>query len=267
MATIFLKKQLYLQGGQILLNQNLVSPVYTQWNIDGWADLSNITTRTYGNWVDIISENPPDYVGTEAIMYDTLNNLYYKVMFTKWTQGAVGGGFAYWRQQIIFPGSLGPIVYFEKTDYGNEIDYIDNNVAITRSVNRGIYNPLFESFYNGNPQPQVKYNLILPPIFNQGNKTALDNNTIEECYITHAQPGSAQFYLPLIQTMKGAINPKIYITNSLRGKVSVYPAITAPRNVSGGTTINGTTAIGINPGKTTYFHAVSPSLYLGLTAF
>jgi hypothetical protein len=35
-------------------------------------------------------------------------------------------------------------VLFEKTDYGNEEDLIDTNLAITRGNNQGIYNPLLE---------------------------------------------------------------------------------------------------------------------------
>jgi len=79
-----------------------VSPGGTQWNIDGWTDLSDVESRNYlplyaafgfgglGNKI----------VGTECVMYLPNNGKYYAVKFDSWTQGSQGGGFAYTRREI-----------------------------------------------------------------------------------------------------------------------------------------------------------------------
>lgn len=81
---------------------NEVSPGGTLWNIDGWADLTDVEDRIYlplyaafgfgglGNKI----------VGTECIMYLPDNGKYYAVKFNSWTQGGNGGGFAYARREI-----------------------------------------------------------------------------------------------------------------------------------------------------------------------
>jgi hypothetical protein len=79
-----------------------VSPSGTQWNIDGWDNLTNVESRTYqplyaafgfgglGNKI----------VGAECVMYLPDNDKYYAVKFTQWTQNNAGGGFAYTRQEL-----------------------------------------------------------------------------------------------------------------------------------------------------------------------
>ena len=79
-----------------------VSPGGTLWNIDGWNDLSNVTTRIYqplyaafgfgglGNKI----------VGTECVMYLPDNGKYYVVKFDSWTQNNNGGGFSYTRREL-----------------------------------------------------------------------------------------------------------------------------------------------------------------------
>ena len=132
------------------------SPVFTQWNADGWDDLSDVTTRNYTSFYAVNNAGSLGYqvVGTEYIMHDTDNDIYYTVKFTSWQSNALGGGFSYIRRQI----NTG--VFFRKTDYGNEVDniYIDpsdatRNVVIARDNNSGIYNPYTDDGYTGDTSP------------------------------------------------------------------------------------------------------------------
>jgi hypothetical protein len=92
-------------------------------------------------------------VGTELIMHDTINNQYYKFIFSDWGQNN-GGSFAYTRTLIVDNPN-----YFEKTDYGSEIDTFvadvpeGSGVGITRGENQGIYNPYQEADWNQNNSP------------------------------------------------------------------------------------------------------------------
>lgn len=80
-----------------------VSPAGTEWNIDGWTDLSDITSRTYNNLYATFGGNENlgnEIVGTECVMYVPDSDKYYAVKFSTWTQGNQGGGFAYTRREL-----------------------------------------------------------------------------------------------------------------------------------------------------------------------
>jgi len=83
------------------------NPTNTEWNADGWSDLSNLSSRTYftllyvtpngenfGNWI----------IGKNLIMRDTTTNKYYKFIFNSWQAGAGSSpnyrGFSYTRTEI-----------------------------------------------------------------------------------------------------------------------------------------------------------------------
>lgn len=82
------------------------NPTNTEWNEDGWADLSDLASRTYTN-LNMIGGGGSfgsAVVGTELIMRDTSTNKYYKFLFSGWQQGAGGNpnyrGFEYVRTEI-----------------------------------------------------------------------------------------------------------------------------------------------------------------------
>lgn len=82
-----------------------LSPLNTEWNADGWEDLSDITERTYTTWRTAVNQNPTESIGAELIMHDTVNDKYYGIKFLSWQQGMdpggpTGGGFSYTRQLI-----------------------------------------------------------------------------------------------------------------------------------------------------------------------
>ena len=78
-----------------------VSPSGIGWNIDGWNDLSDVTTREYVNLYAAFGFGGlgNKIVGTECVMYLPDNGKYYAVKFSAWTQGG-GGGFAYTRREL-----------------------------------------------------------------------------------------------------------------------------------------------------------------------
>ena len=127
-------------------------PTHTEWNTDGWADLSNVTTRTYQNFQNMRQSFPDndEMVGAEIVMHDTLNDKYYTFKFDRWSVGDNGGdgGFGYVRRLI------NHTQYFTKTNYGNELDSIDTGLVITRGNNGGIYNDESEGDHNSDVSPQ-----------------------------------------------------------------------------------------------------------------
>jgi hypothetical protein len=81
---------------------NDVSPGGTLWNIDGWADFSDVETRTYQSLYAAFGSGGlgNKIVGAECVMYLPDNDKYYAVKFDAWTQNNNGGGFAYTRREL-----------------------------------------------------------------------------------------------------------------------------------------------------------------------
>lgn len=84
-----------------------VSPGGTLWNIDGWADLTDVESRTYTNFYAAFGNGGlgNKVIGAECVMYLPDNGKYYAVKFSQWTQGQNGGGpggggFAYTRREL-----------------------------------------------------------------------------------------------------------------------------------------------------------------------
>jgi len=78
-----------------------VSPAGTEWNIDGWDDLTDVETRTYTNFYDAYNGNLGNRVpGSQAIMYVPSIDKYYAIQWINWTQNNQGGGFSYLRYEI-----------------------------------------------------------------------------------------------------------------------------------------------------------------------
>jgi hypothetical protein len=99
-------------------NVGVSNPYNTEWNEDGWADLTNITGRTYidldqigggGNFGNAIT-------GTELIMHDTSADKYHKVLFSAWQGGAGQNpdyrGFSYARTELGYKQEVSGLVNF-----------------------------------------------------------------------------------------------------------------------------------------------------------
>lgn len=128
-------------------NSNHDSPEGTLWNNDGWGDLSDVNSRQYVTMRESLNNQiGNNIIGAELIMWDTINDKYYKFSFSDWGQNN-GGSFAYTRTLITNPN------FFKKTDYGSEVDEISEGLHITRGNNQGIYNPLEEEGWSDNTSP------------------------------------------------------------------------------------------------------------------
>jgi hypothetical protein len=80
------------------------SPLGTLWNTEGYDDLSNLKSRQWLLLDDIFAgqEMGKRITGKELVMWDTINDKYYAVKFTRWQQGNNYSypGFSYTRRQI-----------------------------------------------------------------------------------------------------------------------------------------------------------------------
>lgn len=131
-----------------------VSPIGTLWNSDGWGDLLNLPTRSYTTLRSSLNnEVGENIINAELVMWDTINNKFYKFDFTEWGQSN-DAGFAYTRNLVTDPN------YFVKTDGGSEVDiFVEDDgdgagIGITRANNQGIYNPYREGSWDSNVSPE-----------------------------------------------------------------------------------------------------------------
>lgn len=125
------------------------SPTNTEWNADGWDNLSNVTSRIYGTWGNVMDGNPPGLIGQELVMHDVTNDTYHTVKFLSWQSGNMGGGFSYVRREINVAAR------FTKTDNGAEQDAIAPGLTLTRDSGGGaIYNSDAEGDWDSDVSPQ-----------------------------------------------------------------------------------------------------------------
>ena len=92
------------------------SPIGTLWNADGWDTLVGFNTRTYDTF-DSILTGPDSTPPPELVMWDTINDKYYKFAINVW--GVDNNEYSYTRTLITDPN------YFKKTD-GLQDGEIDN---------------------------------------------------------------------------------------------------------------------------------------------
>ena len=137
-------------------NQNQ-SPLGTQWNADGWSDLTDVMTRTYTTFYHACDGAVgSNVVHKEFVMHDTINDKYYKVKFHFWQPAGGGGvddkaGLSYTRTLL----DLTNTVYFVHPagDPAVGVDDIGPGLSITRDVIRGIYNPQEDSAWDADYTP------------------------------------------------------------------------------------------------------------------
>lgn len=78
------------------------SPLGTLWNLDGWDDLTDVTSRQYLKFYVAAGSGSlgKRLVGKQFVMKDVINNQYWKIQFTRWTPSGNGGGFSWIRERI-----------------------------------------------------------------------------------------------------------------------------------------------------------------------
>jgi|LakMenEpi03Aug12_release.lakeMendotaPanAssembly.Ray.scaffolds.fasta_scaffold715435_1 hypothetical protein len=112
-----------------------------------------------------------------------------------------------------------------------------------------------------------EYTLVLPEQNYQTSlPNALDNQTLEEIYIHVDHDNPTTIILPPISKLKGAWNPKIYITKNLVGEVPIPTLLVkAFSSETGSDTINGSPSRSFtNTKQTLYFHAVENNMWMCL---
>ena len=132
-----------------------ISPSGTEWNADGWSTLKDVTSRNYNSFYDALGGSVGNnVVNTELVMHDKINDKYYAIKFSSWTQDGNGGGFSYTRQ-LINTNNV-----FTKPDYQTEVidifvedDGNGSGIAIARDDNNGIYNPYREAGWDEQVSP------------------------------------------------------------------------------------------------------------------
>ena len=115
-----------------------VSPDGTEWNIDGWDDLTDVETRTYTTFYNAyggqgIGQN---ILGSKAVMYVPSIDKYYAIQWLSWTQNAEGGGFSYLRYEIDLDKLNEGIEFADGTV--QKTAYIPTNVKLTAPDERRI---------------------------------------------------------------------------------------------------------------------------------
>ena len=127
------------------------TPTNTEWNADGWQDLSDVTSRTYTTLLEV-SERYGYLTNQELVMHDTTNNKYYTFKFSNWQVGGNGGAFSYERKEI------NTSIYFNREDGADDsvMSHVDNiapGITITRSSSGFIYNTETEGSWNWDISP------------------------------------------------------------------------------------------------------------------
>jgi hypothetical protein len=133
---------------------NNTSPLGTEWNSEGWGNLTGFNTRTYTTFYEALNGAVGNnIIGAELVMHDTVNDQYYKFSFSNWGDNN-GGSYAYTRTQIERDPN-----YFIKENYAtaNNVDVIEDDstlqIGITRGNNQGIYNPFTEEGWDEDISP------------------------------------------------------------------------------------------------------------------
>jgi hypothetical protein len=111
-----LNEGLYNSAVESFWNENL-SPSGTTWNSIntdsanyGFSNLDTVDSRTFDTFYNAIGESfSPENLTIPLIMYDEINDEYWTVKITSWSQDDEGGGFSYIRRLINQTGT--PVTY------------------------------------------------------------------------------------------------------------------------------------------------------------
>jgi hypothetical protein len=79
------------------------SPQGTQWADGSIANYASLSYTDWNSWAKGVHAGPPSTVGVQAVVHDTVDDIYFSIMFTSWTSGGTGGGFSYTRSTAVVP--------------------------------------------------------------------------------------------------------------------------------------------------------------------
>ena len=116
----------------------------------GYADLSDVSTRTYEQFATAYQyQVGNNIVGSESVMVDLIStpHRYYKVDFTSWSNGGAGAGFQYTRQEIDpSNGSLigSPVTVTKAANDHTFVDVVNENISLQRGGWGVLFNPKYQ---------------------------------------------------------------------------------------------------------------------------
>ena len=133
-------------------NNTYLSPLGTEWNSDGWGDLTELGTRTYTTWRQALNNAVGNnIVASELVMRDIANDQYYKFDFTVW--GGNNGGYSYTRTEVTDPNYFRKPHNAEAADIVVEDDPEGTGIVIGRTDSTGIYNLAQEEGFDASVSP------------------------------------------------------------------------------------------------------------------
>ena len=214
----------YREGGW----NGSVSPAGTVWNIEGWDNLNNVTTRTYVNFYAAFGNGGlgNKVVGTECVMHIPENNTYYAIKFTSWTQNGNGGGFAYERYVIdttkLPEGIAFPDGTVQKTAYnggrlkstasgGRKIEEVTghNTVSVTQRITQPPASGTSYNTINNDWYIFFNWDTALANLYNgpggYGFEISLDNNTWYQAQIVGSN-GNTWLQVYLLNDRQVSVN-------------------------------------------------------------
>jgi len=190
----------------------------------GWTVSNPFTMedRFFSSFYNACDQNIGNHViGPEFVMKDIVNDVYWAIQFSQWTNNANGGGFAYTRQLIENGGVTGSIVSFTHSNYGNEVDIIVPGVLeITRGSQGPIYNSATQSSSNGrNPTGTLWNSYYLYNNYNGHNikHTIITNDGIESDSIISTGTEYNNDWSGNTHFVASVVDNKLYLTNTSNG--------------------------------------------------
>jgi hypothetical protein len=120
-------------------NNTYLSPLGTEWNSDGWGNLTELGTRTYTTWRQALNNAVGNnIVASELVMRDIANDRYYKFDFHTW--GGSNDGYSYTRTEVTDLNYYRKPHNAESADIVIEDDPTGTGIVIGRTDSTGIYN-------------------------------------------------------------------------------------------------------------------------------
>ena len=164
---------------------------YTDNNVYGWNNLTNVTSRSFSNWESAINGCPPCNLNTQLVMIEVTTGRIFLINFLEWTQGNAGGGFTYERYEV------SASVDFVRPDYEPEVvDKIDNKTILARDdYQGGLYNLYSET----EAQQDDPY---LSPLGTEWNSQYTDANLYGWGDLSNVR---SRRYTPLREALDGSI--------------------------------------------------------------
>jgi hypothetical protein len=86
------------------------SPAGTLWADGSLANYSSLSYTDWNSWAKGVHAGPSSTVGINAVVHDTVDDIYFSIKFTSWTSAGAGGGFSYLRSTSVPEPAMGTLL-------------------------------------------------------------------------------------------------------------------------------------------------------------